>query len=61
MSDRPAVGDAIPLTSGSWRCHHRSPASRAGIVSGAGETVTVPNFPTESAIALYRQQRETHP
>ncbi|GAB7033658.1 hypothetical protein AB0G35_04295 [Streptomyces sp. NPDC021749] len=28
------------------------------VAKDTGETVTVPNFPTESAIALYRQQRQ---
>ncbi|MFJ8672609.1 hypothetical protein [Streptomyces sp. NPDC093589] len=43
----------------------RQPAPPGGakivVAKDTGETVTVPNFPTESAIALYRQQRETHP
>ncbi|MFJ5799928.1 hypothetical protein [Streptomyces decoyicus] len=31
--------------------------SKIVVAKDTGETVTVPNFPTETAIALYRQQR----
>ncbi|PNE43275.1 hypothetical protein AOB60_17030 [Streptomyces noursei] len=32
--------------------------SKVIVVKDTGETVTVPNLPTESAIALFRRQRE---
>ncbi|WP_438488094.1 hypothetical protein [Streptomyces sp. S186] len=32
--------------------------SKVVVVKATGETVTVPNLPTESAIALFRRQRQ---
>ncbi|MEU6099031.1 hypothetical protein [Streptomyces sp. NPDC047079] len=34
--------------------------SKIVVAKDTGETVTVPNYPTEAAIALYRRQREAH-
>ncbi|WP_328386938.1 hypothetical protein OHS81_25275 [Streptomyces sp. NBC_00400] len=35
--------------------------SKIIVAKDTGETVTVPNFPTEAAIELYRKQRQAHP
>ncbi|MFG2532466.1 hypothetical protein [Streptomyces sp. NPDC048516] len=54
-----AVSPRTPDASGSPQ-----PAPPGGskiiVAKDTGETVTVPNFPTETAIELYRKQRQTH-
>lgn len=51
----------FPRTTGTDAAGNPLPAPPGGakivVSKDTGETVTVPNFPTEAAIALYRQQR----
>ncbi|CAL9546591.1 hypothetical protein SUDANB58_04360 [Streptomyces sp. enrichment culture] len=53
-----------PATDAAGRPRPAPPGGSKIVVSKeTGETVTVPNYPTETAIALYRRQRQTphHP
>jgi hypothetical protein len=48
-----------PVTDAAGRPQPAPPGGSKIVVSKAtGETVTVPNYPTEAAIALYRRQRQ---
>ncbi|MCX4457253.1 hypothetical protein OG585_32300 [Streptomyces sp. NBC_01340] len=48
-----------PVTDAAGRPQPAPPGGSKIVVSKeTGETVTVPNYPTEAAIALYRRQRQ---
>ncbi|MEV6027969.1 hypothetical protein [Streptomyces sp. NPDC052036] len=48
-----------PTTDAEGRPQPSAPGgSKIVVAKDTGETVTVPNFPTEAAIALYRRQRQ---
>ncbi|MFC8094730.1 hypothetical protein [Streptomyces sp. NPDC057301] len=48
-----------PVTDAAGRPQPAPPGGSKIVVSKeTGETVTVPNYPTEAAIALYRKQRQ---
>lgn len=48
-----------PVTDAAGRPRPAPPGGSKIVVSKeTGETVTVPNYPTEAAIALYRRQRQ---
>lgn len=48
-----------PVTDAAGRPQPAPPGGSKIVVSKeTGETVTVPNYPTETAIALYRKQRQ---
>jgi hypothetical protein len=49
-----------PVPDAAGRPQPAAPGGSKIVVSKeTGETVTVPNFPTETAIALYRRQRQS--
>jgi hypothetical protein len=49
-----------PVTDAAGRPQPAPPGGSKIVVSKEnGETVTVPNYPTEAAIALYRRQRQS--
>lgn len=49
-----------PVTDDAGRPRPAPPGGSKIVVSkDTGETVTVPNYPTEAAIALYRRQRQS--
>ncbi|WP_405589916.1 hypothetical protein [Streptomyces sp. NBC_01092] len=49
-----------PVTDAAGRPQPTPPGgSKIVVAKDTGETVTVPNFPTEAAIALYRRQRQS--
>ncbi|WP_063801654.1 MULTISPECIES: hypothetical protein [Streptomyces] len=49
-----------PVTDAAGRPQPAPPGGSKIVVSKeTGETVTVPNYPTETAIALYRKQRQS--
>lgn len=48
-----------PTTDASGRPRPSAPGgSKIVVAKDTGETITVPNYPTEAAIALYREQRQ---
>lgn len=50
-----------PVTDASGRPLPAPPGgSKIIVAKDTGETVTVPNYPSETAIALYREQRSSH-
>ncbi|MET9967257.1 hypothetical protein ABZZ80_15375 [Streptomyces sp. NPDC006356] len=49
-----------PVTDATGRPQPAPPGgSKIVVAKDTGETVTVPNYPTEAAIALYRKQRQS--
>lgn len=49
-----------PVTDAAGRPRPAPPGgSKIVVAKETGETVTVPNYPTEAAIALYREQRRS--